>query len=63
LFASVQGLEWRKVGFGMIPKWAEDKSIALKTYNARNETLFQKPTFLNSISNSFDISHHPLVKN
>lgn len=50
LFASVQGLEWRKVGFGMVPKWAEDKSIALKTYNARNETLFQKPTFLNSIS-------------
>lgn len=45
-----QGLEWRKVGFGMVPKWAEDKSIALKTYNARNETLYQKPTFINAIS-------------
>lgn len=50
LFKSAQGLEWRKVRFGMIPKWAEDKSIALKTYNARNETLLQKPTFINAIS-------------
>lgn len=50
LFQSAQGLEWRKVGFGMVPKWAEDKSIALKTYNARNETLLQKPTFINAIS-------------
>ena len=50
LFKSAQGLEWRKVRFGMVPKWAEDKSIALKTYNARNETLLQKPTFINAIS-------------
>ena len=50
LFKSEQGLEWRKVNFGMVPKWAEDKSIALKTYNARNETLYQKPTFINAIS-------------
>lgn len=50
LFKSAQGLEWRKVRFGMIPKWAEDKSIGLKTYNARNETLLQKPTFINAIS-------------
>lgn len=49
LFRSQQGLEWRKVRFGMIPKWADDLSIALKTYNARNETLMQKPTFQNSI--------------
>jgi len=28
LFASKLGLEWRQVGFGMVPKWAEDKSIA-----------------------------------
>ena len=50
LFASVQGLEWRKVGFGMVPKWAEDKSIALKTYNARNETLLQKASFVNAVT-------------
>ena len=50
LFASELGLEWRQVGFGMVPKWAEDKSIALKTYNARNETLLQKASFINAIS-------------
>lgn len=50
LFKSEQGLEWRKVNFGMVPKWAADISIALKTYNARNETLYQKPTFINAIS-------------
>lgn len=50
LFQSPQGLEWRKVHFGMIPKWAEDQSIALKTYNARNETLMQKPSFINAVS-------------
>lgn len=49
LFKSAQGLEWRKVGFGLVPKWAEDKTIALKTYNARNETLLQKPTFSNAL--------------
>ncbi|TSH77156.1 SOS response-associated peptidase [Acinetobacter sp. RF15A] len=45
LFNSGQALEWRSVNFGLIPKWAEDKTIGLKTYNARNETLLQKPTF------------------
>ena len=45
LFKSKQGLEWRKVHFGLIPKWAEDKTIGMKTYNARSETLFEKPTF------------------
>ncbi|CAB1213208.1 SOS response-associated peptidase [Acinetobacter bouvetii] len=49
LFKSDQGLEWRKVHFGLIPKWAEDKNIALKTYNARNETLLQKPSFSEAI--------------
>lgn len=45
LFKSEQGLEWREVVFGLVPKWAEDLSIAKKTYNARHETIFQKPTF------------------
>lgn len=50
LFRSAKGLEWRKVHFGLIPKWSNDTSIALKTYNARNETLMQKPTFQNAIN-------------
>ena len=45
LFQAEQELQWRSVNFGLVPKWAEDKSIATKTYNARNETLLQKPTF------------------
>lgn len=45
LFKSDQGLEWREVNFGLIPKWAEDKCIGTKTYNARHETLLEKPTF------------------
>ncbi len=45
LFQSATGLEWREVNFGLIPKWAEDKTIATRTYNARNETLLQKPSF------------------
>lgn len=35
--------------FGLVPKWSEDKTIASKTYNARNETLIQKPTFNNAL--------------
>ncbi|WP_277559661.1 SOS response-associated peptidase family protein [Acinetobacter beijerinckii] len=45
LFKSEFGLEWREVLFGLIPKWAEDTSIAKHTYNARYETIFQKPSF------------------
>ena len=45
LFKSNLGLEWRSVNFGLIPKWAQDKTIATRTYNARNETLLQKPSF------------------
>lgn len=45
LFKSEKGLEWRLVNFGLIPKWVEDKSIALKTYNCRNETILEKPSF------------------
>lgn len=46
LFHSAQGLEWRSVNFGLIPKWAEDKTIGTKTYNARNETLLCKSPLL-----------------
>ena len=37
--------EWRSAMFGMIPKWAKDTSFAKHTYNARSETVADKPNF------------------
>lgn len=34
----------------MVPKWSEDTNISKHTYNARHETLFQKPSFLEAAS-------------
>lgn len=31
--------------FGMIPHWAKDATIARRTYNARSETVAEKPSF------------------
>jgi putative SOS response-associated peptidase YedK len=31
--------------FGLIPFWAKDDSIAKRTYNARSETVAEKPAF------------------
>ncbi|MDM1756529.1 MULTISPECIES: SOS response-associated peptidase family protein [unclassified Acinetobacter] len=45
LFKSALGLEWRLVNFGLIPKWAESRDVAKRTYNARNETLLEKASF------------------
>lgn len=45
LFKSDHGLEWREVLFGLVPKWPEDINISKHTYNARHETIFQKPSF------------------
>ncbi|MBO3656561.1 SOS response-associated peptidase family protein [Acinetobacter haemolyticus] len=50
LFQSEQSLEWRDVLFGLVPKWSEDTNIAKHTYNARHETIFQKPSFLEAAS-------------
>lgn len=50
LFKSQSGLEWRSVNFGLIPKWAEDKEIAKHTYNARNETLIEKRSFVEAFT-------------
>jgi len=50
LFSSNQGLEWRLVNFGLVPKWAEDKEVAKHTYNARNETVMEKPSFSEAFS-------------
>ncbi|ERS03097.1 hypothetical protein Q674_10530 [Acinetobacter sp. COS3] len=48
LFKSDHGLEWREVLFGLVPKWSEDINISKHTYNARHETIFQKPSFQNA---------------
>lgn len=50
LFKSEQGLEWREVLFGLVPKWSEDTNISKHTYNARHETIFQKPSFVEAAS-------------
>lgn len=41
-----QSWQWRQVMFGLVPKWAEDLKIARHTYNARYETIFSKPSYL-----------------
>ena len=38
--------------FGMIPKWAKDTSFAKYTYNARSETVADKPSFKNAWYNN-----------
>lgn len=38
-------VEWRSVKFGMVPKWAKNLDICKATYNARTETVAQKPSF------------------
>lgn len=46
LFANIgDPAEWRSAIFGMIPKWAKDTSSAKHTYNARSETVADKPSF------------------
>lgn len=36
---------WLPACFGLIPSWAKDGKIARSTYNARTETLGEKPSF------------------
>lgn len=38
-------MEWREALFGLIPQWAEDRKISRHTYNARLETVADKPSF------------------
>ncbi len=45
-------MQWREVRFGMIPKWAKDTSITRYTYNARSETVHEKPSFRHAWHNS-----------
>lgn len=37
--------------WGLIPHWAKDRDIGLRTFNARVETLSQKPTFREAFRN------------
>lgn len=39
---------WVPACFGLIPAWARDAKIARSTYNARTETLSEKPSFRNA---------------
>lgn len=39
---------WVPACFGLIPAWAKDARIARSTYNARTETLAEKPSFRNA---------------
>lgn len=38
-------MEWREAVFGLIPRWAKDARISRHTYNARLETVANKPSF------------------
>lgn len=40
-----EGLQARLGCFGLIPHWAKDAKIARQTYNARSETVAEKPSF------------------
>jgi len=42
------GLACARACFGLIPRWARDMKIARSTYNARSETVAQKPSFRNA---------------
>ena len=43
--AAVQGSEAMVGSFGLIPHWSKDTKIARHTYNARTETVADKPAF------------------
>lgn len=45
LFSNEQGIQWRNVKFGIVPPWAEDLKVTRHTYNARTESVAQKPSF------------------
>lgn len=38
--------------WGLLPHWAKDKKFAFKTYNARSETITEKPSFRSYIKKS-----------
>jgi putative SOS response-associated peptidase YedK len=40
-----QGADVSTAIFGLIPAWAKDRSFAKRTYNARSETVAEKPSY------------------
>ncbi|HAY35511.1 MAG: SOS response-associated peptidase [Rhodothermales bacterium] len=40
-------LEWAILRWGLIPRWAKPDNIPDRTFNARSETVAEKPTFRN----------------
>lgn len=48
IFSTGDTIEWREVKFGLVPKWAKDLKICRNTYNARTETVHEKPSFRNA---------------
>lgn len=42
------GVECIAARFGLIPGWAKDDTIGRKTYNARTETVAEKPSYRNA---------------
>lgn len=51
-FQNEDELEWRNALFGLVPTWAKDLKITRSTYNARIETIDEKPSFRNAWSKS-----------
>lgn len=52
LFSNEGNVEWRQVKFSLVPTWAKDLKICRKTYNARTETVHEKPSFRHAWKNS-----------
>jgi putative SOS response-associated peptidase YedK len=48
VFSNKGIIEWRSAKFGMIPKWATELKYGRHTYNARTETVAEKPSFRNA---------------
>lgn len=40
-----EGLKLRSANFGLVPSWAKDLTLAVKAFNARLETVEEKPMF------------------
>jgi putative SOS response-associated peptidase YedK len=46
--SGINGREFVRFRWGLIPSWAKDRKFAYRTINARAETLEQKPAFRNA---------------
>lgn len=45
LVSGADDVEWRQAMFGLVPSWAKDVAISRHTYNARSETIGEKPSY------------------